>query len=165
MITKAKALLTPLIAENILGLYRALPNQVTINNQQRDRHYPSAIGHFMVSEFSKTEFEPYWNHIQPQLSDPLELVYARVLKYNTGCYIEPHFDTYSAKTQSKSEISLIIQLNDPESYQGGDMVINSRSIKLKVGDAVYYTYDAKHGVTPVTNGIRYVANLRLKTGK
>lgn len=165
MITKSKNLLTPDLTSFLLDLYRTLPNRVSIENQIRDRHYPSAIGHFMVSEFSKDEFEPYWKHIEPRLNHRLELIYARVLKYNVGCYIEPHLDTYNSTTQTQSDVSLIIQLNDPNEYEGGDMVINNRKQKLNIGDAVYYTYDAEHGVTPVTKGIRYVANLRLKTVK
>jgi len=42
------------------------------------------------------------------------------------------------------------------------MIVSDRKIDLQLGDAVYYTYEHEHGVTPIDSGIRYVLNLRLK---
>ena len=142
-------------------MYRNTLNNVTIDGIDRDRHYPSAVGHFMISEFTKEEFAPYWQIIQPNLEIDVDLVYTRVLKYNKTCHIPPHIDAYSP-SQTENDISLICQLCEPNSYIGGDMIVSDRKINLDLGDAVYYTYEHEHAVTPVESGIRYVLNLRLK---
>lgn len=147
----------------VFNLYHNLSNQVVIDGQTVDRHAPSAIGHFMLSKFTIEEFEPVWQEIQPQIPG-YDLIYARVLKYNKGCFIQPHTDSYS-QGQLESDMSLIIQLNDPESYAGGLPTVNDETLYLNQGDAVMYSYDQNHGVNPVRKGIRYVVNLRLKKVK
>ena len=144
-----------------MRMYRQSMNTVTIDGEERDRHYPSAVGHFMISEFNHQEFSVYWQMIKPELEIDAELVYARVLKYNRTCHIPPHVDSFSS-TQKENDISLICQLCDSDQYVGGDMIVSDRKIDLQLGDAVYYTYEHEHGVTPIDSGIRYVLNLRLK---
>lgn len=147
----------------IFNLYHNLSNQVDIDGQTVDRHAPSAIGHFMLSKFTAEEFDPVWQEVQQQIGG-YDLVYARVLKYNRGCGIMPHKDSYK-QGQLESDMSLIIQLNDPDSYAGGMPTVNGEAIYLNQHDAVMYSYDEEHGVSQVRKGIRYVVNLRLKKVK
>ena len=149
--------------QKVFNLFHTSTNQVEIDNTIVDRHAPSAIGHFMLSKFTAQEFDFLWDEIKDVLSE-YELVYCRVLKYNKGCGIQPHTDSYS-QGQLDSDHSLIIQLNDPDSFAGGHPSVNSQKFYLKHGDALMYTYSEEHGVDTVRKGIRYVVNLRLKKVK
>ncbi len=149
--------------QKVFKLFHESTNQVEIDNSTVDRHAPSAIGHFMLSKFTVDEFDFLWDEIKDTF-DEYKLVYCRVLKYNRGCFIQPHTDSYK-QGQLDSDYSLIVQLNSPDSYGGGHPTVNNNKYYLKQGDALLYTYSEEHGVEPVRKGIRYVVNLRLKKVK
>jgi PKHD-type hydroxylase len=58
----------------------------------------------------------------------------------------------------RSDISCTLFLSEPESYEGGELVIQdhhgSQRIKLAAGDMVVYPGTSVHGVEPVTQGQR-----------
>jgi PKHD-type hydroxylase len=58
----------------------------------------------------------------------------------------------------RTDISCTLFLADPESYDGGELVIHepggSRGVKLAAGDAVIYPGTTVHEVAPVTRGAR-----------
>jgi len=164
MIKKHKNLLTHDECELIMYMYRSLSNTVIIDDQVRDRHYPSAVGHFMISEFSADEFASLWDSLSTRLNNEYKLIYTRVLKYNRTCHIPEHVDGFT-ESQQPNDVSLICQLCEPSSYIGGEMIVSQRQINLEKGDAVYYTYDHEHAVNYVEKGVRYVLNLRLKKVK
>jgi predicted 2-oxoglutarate/Fe(II)-dependent dioxygenase YbiX len=165
MLSKHKNLLTATHCDELLDLYRSANNTVVIDGVTRDRHTMSAIGKFMLSEFTKEEFKKYWTHINSQLTEDFELIYVRILKYTKGCEVEVHQDVYAQFVQETGDTSMIIALTDQDVYEGGESIVMNRSLKQKKGDSIYYSYDTMHGVTPVTKGIRYVVNLRLKSVK
>ena len=149
--------------DKAFNLFRTLPNNVIIDGQQVDRHAPSAIGHFLLAKFTNEEFDFIWQEVKEQIKDH-SLVYARILKYNKGCFIQPHVDSYT-QGQSKSNKSLIIQMNPTTDFKGGAPFVNNELIELESGDGVLYEYSEMHEVKPVRKGLRYVLNLRLKTDK
>ena len=55
---------------------------------------------------------------------------------------------------------MIIELNHPDDYEGGDMMVDGELVEMEQGDMVYYTYDVRHGVMQVKSGSGYVVNLR-----
>lgn len=61
----------------------------------------------------------------------------------------------------RSDLSATIFLSDPDSYDGGELVIEDRfgaqSVKLNAGDMVLYPSSSLHQVTPVTRGRRVAA--------
>ena len=61
----------------------------------------------------------------------------------------------------RSDVSMTLFLRDPESYQGGELVIRTafgtREVKLSAGDAVIYPSSSLHSVAEVTSGERVVA--------
>ncbi|MET1255537.1 Fe2+-dependent dioxygenase [Aliikangiella maris] len=61
----------------------------------------------------------------------------------------------------RTDLSATIFLSPPESYQGGELVIESefaaQEIKLKAGDMVLYPASSLHQVMPVTSGVRLAA--------
>lgn len=149
--------------QSVFKLYHNSVNRVTIDDQVVDRHAPSAVGHFMLSKFTNDEFDFVWQEVKEQIKDH-SLVYARVLKYNRGCFIHPHIDSYK-QGQQDSNKSLIIQLNATTDFKGGAAFVNKELIELEQKDGVLYKYDELHEVKPVLKGLRYVVNLRLKSDK
>lgn len=65
-----------------------------------------------------------------------------------------------AGEQIRTDLSFTLFLSDPESYEGGELVIEqagqSHSMKAKAGDLVVYPSNTLHQVAPVTSGTRYV---------
>ena len=149
--------------QSVFKLYHDSVNRVTIDDQVVDRHAPSAVGHFMLSKFTNDEFDFVWQEVKEQIKDH-SLVYARVLKYNRGCFIQPHTDSYK-QGQQDSNKSLIIQLKATTDFKGGAAFVNKELIELEQKDGVLYKYDELHEVKPVLKGLRYVVNLRLKSDK
>lgn len=141
--------------------YKGLTNTVEINGIAKDRHWPSFVGHFLLSKFTEEEMQNAWNKTKKHLP-PCELVEARVLKYSTNSHIPAHKDEHEFE---QSDLSVIVQLNHPDDYTGGDMVVEGQLITLNQGDMIYYDYNAMHGVHRVKQGSRYVLNFRCKTVK
>jgi PKHD-type hydroxylase len=58
----------------------------------------------------------------------------------------------------RTDISVTVFLSDPNSYEGGELIIEDtygeKSIKLAQGDAVLYPSTSTHRVNPVTKGRR-----------
>src|SRR5688572_1137573 len=58
----------------------------------------------------------------------------------------------------RSDLSATLFLADPESYEGGELLIEgqfgAQSVKLPAGDMVLYPSSSLHKVTPVTGGTR-----------
>ncbi len=63
--------------------------------------------------------------------------------------------------QYRSDISTTVFLNEPESYEGGELVIQTgfgeQSFKQAAGDAIIYPSSSLHHVAEVTRGERLVA--------
>ncbi len=61
----------------------------------------------------------------------------------------------------RSDVSMTVFLSEPESYQGGELIISTdfgeQSVKLKAGQAVVYPSSSLHKVTPVIKGKRLAA--------
>lgn len=166
MITVIRNALSHDAVERAFELYRNTTNAVEIDGEVVDRHTSGQVGVFMLSKYTSDEFSFIWDEVQSKISDSIgsnvELVYARILKYNRNCFIPNHLDSYES---IYSDISVIIQLGPPENYIGGEMIVGKQLMDLNQGDMVFYTYDVDHEVKKVKSGIRYVINLRCKTVK
>nr|WP_199041046.1 Fe2+-dependent dioxygenase [Dyella sp. ASV24] len=61
----------------------------------------------------------------------------------------------------RTDLSATLFLNDPEEYDGGDLVIDdtygSHTVKLAAGDVILYPASSLHRVEPVTRGERVAA--------
>ena len=61
----------------------------------------------------------------------------------------------------RADISLTVFLNEPEEYDGGELILNSRvnpqPIKLPARNAIVYPTGEFHRVDPVTSGVRSMA--------
>jgi PKHD-type hydroxylase len=84
-------------------------------------------------------------------------------KYGEGMAFGSHIDNAirkvpGSRTRIRTDISATLFLSPPESYDGGELVIEdtygAKAIKLPAGDMVIYPATNVHHVRPVTKGER-----------
>jgi PKHD-type hydroxylase len=88
-----------------------------------------------------------------------------ISQYTPGMAYGEHIDNTIMNAGSgapiRADLSMTLFLEDPSSYDGGELVIDSdtapQPIKLGPGDAVLYPTTGYHRVEPVTRGVRRVA--------
>jgi len=68
-----------------------------------------------------------------------------------------------ARGRMRADLSATLFLTDPDSYEGGELVIavpgGENAVKLAAGDMILYASGARHRVTPVVQGQRDAAVL------
>jgi PKHD-type hydroxylase len=78
-------------------------------------------------------------------------------------YYGSHFDNaiMGDESISRTDVSLTLFLSDPNTYQGGELVIETslgeQSFKLDAGSAIVYPSSTLHRVETVTEGTRWAA--------
>ena len=91
---------------------------------------------------------------------PRRLVRTRFSRYEPGMAYGWHTDD-AIIDGARTDLSFTVFLNEPDTYQGGELVIDStegeREIKLPAGHAFLYPATSLHRVNDVTSGIRLVA--------
>jgi PKHD-type hydroxylase len=84
-------------------------------------------------------------------------------RYADGMTYGPHMDDpiMSIHPMLRADLSLTLFLSDPQSYEGGELVIEymggSHRFKLPQNHMVVYPSTTLHRVTPVTRGVRLAA--------
>jgi PKHD-type hydroxylase len=81
-------------------------------------------------------------------------------RYERGMHYGSHVDD-ALMQGMRTDVSFTLFLSEPESYDGGELVIESASgedaVKLPAGNLVAYPSTALHHVAPVTRGTRLAA--------
>ena len=96
---------------------------------------------------------------------PLRILPPRFNRYQGGGEYGYHVDGAVMITQVdgqthhlRSDVSCTLFLSDPDSYEGGELVISDtygeHEVKLPAGDMVLYPSSSLHRVNPVTSGAR-----------
>lgn len=93
---------------------------------------------------------------------PMRIILPRFNRYQGGGTYGMHIDgsvmRIDEHTHLRSDLSCTLFLNDPDDYEGGELVVadtyGEHSVKLPAGDAVLYPSSSLHEVTPVTQGAR-----------
>ena len=97
---------------------------------------------------------------------PLRVLPPRFNRYEGGGTYGNHIDNAliripGADTYVRTDISSTVFLNDPDDYEGGELVVEDNygdhRVKLPAGDMVIYPGTSLHRVTPVTKGARLAA--------
>jgi PKHD-type hydroxylase len=85
-------------------------------------------------------------------------------RYDEGMGFGPHVDNairFSQAARYRTDISVTLFLSEPESYDGGELVILDafceREIKLPAGHMVIYPATTLHHVKPITRGSRWAS--------
>lgn len=91
-------------------------------------------------------------------------------RYRAGMHYGDHVDDAimgKSGPRLRSDVSMTLFLRDPESYQGGELVIRTSfgtsKVKLAAGDAVIYPSSSLHHVAEVTSGERMAALLWMQS--
>ncbi|MGB3392322.1 MAG: Fe2+-dependent dioxygenase [Stenotrophomonas sp.] len=93
---------------------------------------------------------------------PLKYLPPRFNRYTGGGTYGFHVDgavmNLAQGAQLRSDVSCTLFLNDPDEYDGGELVISDtygeHEVKLPAGDLIVYPSSSLHQVTPVTRGAR-----------
>lgn len=93
---------------------------------------------------------------------PLKILPPRFNRYAGGGEYGFHVDgammRLGAGEQLRSDLSCTLFLNEPDEYDGGELVISDtygeHEVRLPAGDLIVYPSSSLHKVTPVTRGVR-----------
>lgn len=95
---------------------------------------------------------------------PLKLSSAFFARYRKGMSYGRHVDDAvmgARGGQYRSDVSVSVFLSEPDSYEGGELIVQTeqggQSVKLPAGHAVFYPSGSLHEVAEVTAGERLVA--------
>jgi len=77
----------------------------------------------------------------------------RILKYEIGGLFDTHVDTYDKHPHRYKTV--IIQLSDGNTYEGGELMIGNELINKEIGNTVIFSGLIPHSMSVVKNGFRY----------
>lgn len=121
------------------------------DNPLAERYLRSILGAIMTNEEFKDRAFPY-KAKTPQFN-----------RYSGGGTYDRHCDAaLMGSPEIRTDMSITVFLSRPESYEGGELVLESvgdqtRMVKEQRGTLVCYPTEAVHYVKPVTQGTRFAA--------
>jgi PKHD-type hydroxylase len=136
-------------------------SEVVKNNNQLPDDHPLAkkLGEMILLKLDK-------NPLFMSAALPMKMVPPLFNKYEHKQAYGRHIDgairpIAGTHHRVRTDLSVTIFLSDPQSYDGGELVIEdnigSRSVKFAAGDMVLYPGSSVHRVEPVSKGVRLAA--------
>jgi PKHD-type hydroxylase len=81
-----------------------------------------------------------------------------ISRYDVGMEYGPHTDdAFHGKEVLRTDLAVTVFLSDPESYEGGGLVVGDQLVRGAAGDMVLYPATTIHRVAQVTRGQRLAA--------
>ena len=100
----------------------------------------------------------------PPLALPRRLTPPMFSRYENGMGYGAHTDdAIRSRDGVRTDLAATLFLSEPESYDGGELVVNNNTIKPPAGDLVLYPATTVHRVAPVTRGVRLAAVLWIQS--
>jgi PKHD-type hydroxylase len=135
-------------------------SKVNLQTDQSDPRYPEAA-QIVIEAFQRCR--PFRDFAFPKrIAPPLLSRYEPGMKY--GAHADAAFmsiNTQSGAYQLRSDLSSTVFLSDPDSYEGGELVLHIGTlpivIKGRPGEAFVYPSTTLHEVRPVRSGVRLVS--------
>lgn len=128
------------------------------HNQQMDRESGPA------NQIKQTVIQAILrNQLFREVTFPRSIRPPLISRYESGNQYGRHVDDALMGSQRKerSDISLTLFLNNPDEYEGGELIsyssMGEKRVKLPAGQAVTYPSCTLHRVAPVTKGTRLAA--------
>lgn len=168
MFLEIESLLTPAEVTRMQALARELrfvdgratnPANVTKNNLQADQGDPKYQESTQIVNAALARSREFVDYAMPKrVAPPLLCRYEPGMKYGAhadSAYIQ------LAGGRLRSDVSCTVFVNDPASYDGGELslALGTRTVTFKCapGDAIAYPSTTLHEVVPVRSGQRLVS--------
>jgi PKHD-type hydroxylase len=134
------------------------PHNQAKNNLQVDTTQPDALKASNIAGAAISRNEQIMNFVFPKrIASPLLARYEPGMKY--GVHTDAAFLPLPT-APLRSDVSGTLYIADPESYEGGELIIHLGTEEVRVkgeaGAMVLYPSTTLHEVTPVTKGARLV---------
>ena len=153
-----------------VALVRETLAQATLRGRPRDRGLRGAAGEEQPAGGERPQDRDGPQAGRPSASSatrcsalavrPKALTSVMFSRYETGMDYGSHVDD-ALMDGMRTDVSFTLFLSDPESYDGGELVIESASgedaVKLAAGSLVAYPSTTLHHVAPITRGVRLAA--------
>jgi PKHD-type hydroxylase len=172
MFQEISDLLNPAEVARLVQLSRELPfvegrlsnpanvTKLNLQSDQSDPRYPEAA-QIVVEAFQRCR--PFREFAFPKrIAPPLLSRYEPGMKY--GAHADAAFMTIQAQSgayQLRSDLSATVFLNDPASYEGGELVLHIGTLPVMIkgqpGSTFVYPSTTLHEVRPVRAGTRLVS--------
>ena len=134
------------------------PGSIVKNNLQADIKDPAYMEAGKIVQRAL-----FTNRIFRDYAFPKNVAMPMLCRYEPGMEYGFHVDAaiLATKPPMRADVSTTVFLNDPSTYEGGELVArvgdNEVEVKLDPGDAVIYPSITLHKVRPVTKGQRLVS--------
>lgn len=98
-----------------------------------------------------------WKEVTEKYNIGLDFVEVyEVKEYRTGDKFGIHNDSHEQIDVIKDrKLNLILQLSDPDSYEGGNLHIKNHVATRELGSVIFFPANYLHALSRVTSGTRY----------
>jgi PKHD-type hydroxylase len=158
---------TPEECDKIIALAEALPKQAGTTVGQLEE----VVSDYRKSVISWVPQEPEYFWLYDKITNMAQIANSSMWNYDIWGYDDDlqytryyddggHYDWHAdlGPGISNRKLSCVIQLSDPEDYEGGDLQLNPgggvTTIPKKRGQVTFFSSFVLHRVTPVVSGTR-----------